>query len=201
MAKKNEETKAERAEAGVKQLGSLIVWLVGIGALVAALFFIFKPAAPPAAGAEDVGQAFLGYTDFVRPYVPPANLAPSNSTVDSWLQYFDKDSRQWFRENAANLSFIAHTGALNEWREFDKRQHESKAMQFLLRQAPFRGAAVQRSTQDLEAGTADLVLVTGSRSFEVEATRAGGRWLFQNMLGQQDDLNTQIRAADVPPMN
>lgn len=178
-------------------------WILVLGGLAASVYLFFFTEQTPEARKSPDSTLDL-YTEFVRPYVPPGSLKPSQATVDDWLDYFNKDSRRWFRDNVDRITYMDYANEPNgieTWSGMAPGKREMEAMRSLLKRGPLRGGVVISQEMDAGGGVAQLRFTTGSAQYQISMEKVDGAWVFQDFMGVRGQLVTRLEQVRLPEEN
>src|SRR5690606_33324429 len=121
---------------------------------------------PSASSGQTAASHIEAYTTLVRHYAPPSSLSPAQGTVAEWLDFFDKDSRDWFEANLDKLSFMQYQNRVDEWKEFTRGKKQMEAMRYVLSVGPLRGGSVRKMQHSEDDSTARVEVSTGSTTHQ-----------------------------------
>lgn len=175
--------------------GSIAVIAVVV---VVVLWFLVMGAGPKTQRAS-VEATIKSYTEYVRPYVPPSSNFPTQPEVNGWLDYFDGESKTWFRENVDALSRAASRNDLEAWKGWTRGKREMEAMRQVVAMAPLRGVVLVGAPPAATGDATEVDVLSGTNKFKVRMEHTRDGWVFDNMMNMRLQLDTVVRTAPPAP--
>ncbi|MBX3729729.1 MAG: hypothetical protein KF858_11135 [Candidatus Sumerlaeia bacterium] len=191
--------KADTRRTPMQQVVFFGVWILVLGGLgLAAYGLFFKPADGRIGERSTPDSVYEAYSNFVRPYVPPSTLSPTQDSVNHWLGFFDSKSRSWFDQNVDKLSFLQNRTRPDDWLDMPRARRRMDAMQFLLVRGPLRGGVVVSQRLDPDGAGASLTVSAGRGNSTVYLRKTGRSWEFQDFMDVITEVNPQIDGVVLP---
>ena len=196
-------TLAPKDPAMAKPADSPLAWirvaavvLVALAVVGAVAWTVIQSREPQ--GVDTARGAFLAYTDFVRPIMPPSSVHPSPGTVDQWAEFLGPDMRQWFDASADKLAFIGMRDP-ERWKSTRPESRRSDALKYLLTQNPWKGGALQNEELDEAAGRSVILYSFGSgERHRMVLERDGRRWQIVDISGAREALDERMGSVLLP---
>jgi len=167
--------------------------------IVVAAYLIFSPrGGAPGVQGDFPDELVRAYAEYVRPYAAGGSRSPTQGQVAEWQQFFDRQSQQWFRDNAAKLSYVGSRQDAETWRSWNSARREIEAMKYLLNQAPFRGGVVNNIRSDEAKQEALVELKSLDQTHTIRLIRESGGWRLADVMGQKQRLDQSMAAITLP---
>jgi hypothetical protein len=191
--------KPDTRRTPVQQVVFYGVWILVIAGLGLAAYGLFlRPSDGRVGERTTPDSVFESYSHFVRPYVPPSTLSPTQDSVNHWLGFFDSRSKSWFDENVDKLSYLQNRTRPDDWLDMPRARRRMEAMQFLLVRGPLRGGVVVSQRIDPDGSGASLTVSGGRGNHTVYLRKAGRSWAFQDFMDVITEVNPQIDGVVLP---
>jgi hypothetical protein len=167
--------------------------------LTVAAYLIFSPrGGAPGVQGDFPDELVRAYAEYVRPYAAGGGLSPTQVQVAEWQEFFDRQSQQWFRDNAPKLSYVASRQDAVLWGGWNNARREIEAMKYLLTQAPFRGGIVNNIRTDEAKQEALVELKSLDQTHVVRLIRESGGWRMADVMGQKQRLDQSMATITLP---
>jgi len=192
--------KYEEGKSPAARRMKLILIIVATVAVVGvSAYLLFSPRGSAPGVRDDSPQEMVrAYGDFVGPYVPPSGLFPTQIQVGQWLEFFDRSSQQWFRDNADKLSFLGARRDAETWQGWNHARRESEAMRYLVTQAPLRGGVINEIRKDEGGARARVELRSRDQTHQFNLVRESGGWRFSEMMGRRQHFQQSLADVTLP---
>ena len=138
----------------------------------------------------------MGYSEFVVPIAGAAGFRPDRGMINQFLNFFDQDSRRYFRENNTQMARIRTQFNDERFNRLRGTDLDAEAVLYLVRKPPLGGIASVVNEEELEDGRVRLSVVTLAgvqRTFTMR--RSGGLWYFEEFAGALPEIDSEVQAA------
>jgi hypothetical protein len=195
----NAPSPAEALATSGKNFFKLLTWIIPAIILGFILYMIFI-GSDPRRQYDGFQETLDAYTQIVTPFVGPAPIRPDVSIVDQILDFYDKDTRDFFNKNFRIMAQIGTLGEPDRFASLSERGMRSEAMVWFLSHPPLNGVAgieEQRGTTPQQ-----VVLIVRSRDLTVHTMtmeESGGVWLIDDVAGLRNQFEQrfqQFRASN-----
>lgn len=141
-------------------------------------------------------ETIMGYSEFVVPMATGAGFRPDRGMIAQFLEFFDSDSRAYFRENHRYMARVRTQFDDERFEGLGRTDLEAEAVLYLVRKPPLGGIGRIVNEEQIEDGRVRLNAVTlrnVPRTFTMR--RSGGLWYFEDFAGALDEIEEDLRPA------
>lgn len=159
-----------------------LTWIVPIGALVVAVYFLVRPAETD----QQLGRPevfYKTYTQLNVDYTPASGRKASRTVLRELTEKFAKTDREWFEDNVDFLAYMGFNQLRDPFLAADPDQRANAAFRFILQHGPTELTTVQKVEMSKDGQKATLHVSGRSRSFLVPIVSEGKTWKISGAWG------------------
>ncbi len=187
-----EVSRKERLQQGAKKTWGVLIWVGLAGAAVFVLYMLFI-GGDPRRQYTTPEETLRGYTDIVQPYAVRGGIRPDRASVGTFLEFFDSESRDYFRENAPYMAALRLQFDEERFEAMSTQARRAEAMLYLLSRPPLDGFALVEDSEELEDGRVRLtVRTTRNTPHTLTMRRSTGLWYMEDMGGAREAIERDI---------
>lgn len=189
------ETPAETVRSGLRGLFKLAMWVVPIGLLGWLLVTYFADAG---GGLPDNPDEFLrSYSDLAAPLAVGGGAPPGILEYKRWIEYFDRDSRDFFDRNSGRILRRYHAGSTEDLGNLSADAIRLEAMKWVIGNPPLNGQfRIERVAPRAEGDIADADVTTANGRFRLVLKKEFGEWRITELGGLKDRI---VKTVEVSP--
>jgi len=177
----NAQASAETVRSGIKGIYKLLTWIVPIALLIWLLVTYFGNAGKKTPDNPD--EFLREYTAVATPF-SSGGMTAGLLDYQSWIAYFDSESRDFFDQNAPRIVRRYNSGSTEDIGAMSADALRIEAMKWVIRIPPINGQfRVERVAPRADADFVDADISTASQTFRLVLKKEGGRWRITDMAG------------------